>query len=111
MRALTMLTKILPSNIQYPTNSNNYTPNFANLDSENSSDPGMQLNLFKSNKQPNQWFAGALFAFSLLGSIHPNDMNHAKGRHHANFFYSHKIQKSNDDSGILRRGALPSAIC
>jgi hypothetical protein len=57
----------------------------------------MQLNLLKFTKQPNQWFAGALFAFSLLGSIHSHHMSHAQGRSHANLLYSHQIQKSNDD--------------
>ena len=57
----------------------------------------MQLNLPKSTKQPNQWFAGALFALSLLGSIHPHHMSHAKGPYQANILYSHQIQKSNDD--------------
>jgi hypothetical protein len=53
----------------------------------------MQLNLSNSTKQPNQWFAGALFVFSLLGSIH---VSHAKGGRY-NTLYSHQIQKSNAD--------------
>jgi hypothetical protein len=57
----------------------------------------MQLNLLKFTKQPNQCFAGALFAFSLVGSIHPHYMSHVQGRSHANLLYSHQIQKSNDD--------------
>jgi hypothetical protein len=56
----------------------------------------MQLNLSKFTKQPNQWFAGALFVFSLLSSTHPHHVIHAKGRN--NILYSHQIQKSNDDS-------------
>ena len=57
----------------------------------------MQLNLSKSTKPPNQWFAGALFAFSLLGFIHPHHMSHTKEGYHANILYSHQIQNSNDD--------------
>ena len=52
----------------------------------------MQLKLSNSTKQSNQWFAGALFVFSLLGSVH---MSHAKGYY--NILYSHQIHKSNDD--------------
>jgi hypothetical protein len=52
----------------------------------------MQLNLSNSTKQTSQWFAGGLFVFSLVGSIH---MSHAKGRY--NIQYSHQIQKSKED--------------
>jgi hypothetical protein len=41
--------------------------------------PAIQLHLSQSSKQPNQLFAGALFAFRFLGSIHPHHMSHAKG--------------------------------
>ena len=57
----------------------------------------MQLDLLKFTKQPNQWFAGALFAFSWLGSNHPHHMSHAKGYYHANILYAHQIQESDDD--------------
>ena len=52
----------------------------------------MQLKLSNSTKQSNQWFAGPLFVFSLLFSIH---MSHAKG--HYNIQYSHQTQQSKDD--------------
>jgi hypothetical protein len=58
----------------------------------------MQPNISKSTKQPNQWFAGALFVFSLLGSIPPYHMSHVKGGYHTNLLYSHQIEKSDDDS-------------
>jgi hypothetical protein len=38
-----------------------------------------------------------MFIFSVLGSIHPYHMSHAKGRYNANILYSHQIQKSDDD--------------
>ena len=77
--------------------SHHYYPKYPTKDSEDAYNPAMQLHL-KYTKQPNHWFAGALFVFSLLGSIHPHHMSHAKGRYQANILYSHQIQKSNDDS-------------
>jgi hypothetical protein len=77
--------------------SNDCYPKYPTIDTENARDPGMQLNLSKSTKQPNQWFAGALFVFSLLGSITPHHTSHTKGHYHANILYSHQIQKSDDD--------------
>jgi hypothetical protein len=53
----------------------------------------MQLILSNPTKQSNQWFAGALFVFSLLGSTH---MSYARG--HYNIQYSHQIQKSKNDT-------------
>jgi hypothetical protein len=80
----------------FNTSNHSYTK-YPAIDSEDVYDPAMQLNLSKSTKQPSQWFAGALFIFSVLGSIHPYHMSHAKGRYHANILYSHQIQKSDDD--------------
>ena len=77
--------------------SNHHYPKHLTIDSEDAYDPAMQLNLSKLTKEPNQWFAGALFVFSLLGSIHPYHMSHVKGHYHANILYSHQIQKSDDD--------------
>jgi hypothetical protein len=57
----------------------------------------MPLNLSKSSNQPNQRFADALLAFSLLGLIYPHHLIQATGRHHPNIRYSHGIQKNNDD--------------
>jgi hypothetical protein len=78
--------------------SNDYYPKYPTIDSEAAYDPARQLNLSKPAKQPNQWFAGALFVFSLIGSIAPHHLSHAKGRYHANILYSNQIQKSDDDS-------------
>jgi hypothetical protein len=77
--------------------SNDYYPRYPTIDSEDACDPAMQLNLSKTTKKPNQWFAGALFVFSLLASIHPYHMSHAKGYYHANILYAHQIQESDDD--------------
>ena len=77
--------------------SNRYYSKYPAVDSEDVYDPAMQLNLSKPTKQPSQWFAGALFIFSVFGSIHPYHMSHAKGRYNANILYSHQIQKSDDD--------------
>jgi hypothetical protein len=76
--------------------SNDYYPKYPIIETENAPDPGMRL-LSKSTKRPNNWFAGALFVFSLLGYIHPNHTSHTKGQYHANILYSHQIQKSDDD--------------
>jgi hypothetical protein len=82
IRSLTSLTKIQSINMKL---------------FNTSKDPEMQLNLSKSTKQPNNWFAGALFVFSLLGYIHPHHMSYTKGHYHANILYSHQIQNSDDD--------------
>jgi hypothetical protein len=55
----------------------------------------MQLNLLKSTKQPNQCFAGALFVFTLLGTVHPHQVSHTK--RHSSILYSNQTQKSHDD--------------
>ena len=77
--------------------SNHYYSKYSAVASEDVYYQAMQLNLSKPTKQPSQWFAGSLFIFSVLGSIHPYHMIHAKGRYHANILYSHQNQKSNDD--------------
>jgi hypothetical protein len=58
----------------------------------------MELNLSKFIKQPNQWFAGALFALSLLGFIYPHHISQGMEGHGANIRYWHKIQKTNDNA-------------
>src|SRR5580704_7276680 len=78
-------------------NTSNYYPKYPTLDSEDAYNPAIQRNLPNSTKQPNQWFAGALIVFSLLGSIHPYHVSHTKGRYHADIQYLHQIQKSKDD--------------
>jgi hypothetical protein len=78
-------------------NSAHCNPKYPTMGSEDAYDPAMQMNPSKSTKQPNQWLAGALVVFSLLGSIHPHYMSHANRRYHANILYSRQIQKSNDD--------------
>jgi hypothetical protein len=58
----------------------------------------MQLHLSQSPKQPNQLFAGALLAFSLLGSMDPHYWNTENGRYHENFVNQIQVQKNNHDS-------------
>jgi len=57
----------------------------------------MQLHLSQSPKQPNQLFAGAVLAFSLLGSMHPHHWNTENGRYHENFVNQIQVQTNNDD--------------
>jgi len=57
----------------------------------------MQLHLSQSPKQPNQLFAGAVLAFSLLGSIHPIYRNTENGRYYENLVNQIEVQKNNDD--------------
>ena len=58
----------------------------------------MQLHLSQLPKQPNQLVAGAVLAFSLLGSMHPHNWNTENGRYHENFVNQIQVQKNSDDS-------------
>jgi hypothetical protein len=55
----------------------------------------MQLNPSKAIPQPNQWFASAMLAFSLLGSIHPHQRNTEYWRQHENFV--NQVHHNNGD--------------
>jgi len=47
-------------------------------------------------------FAGAVLAFSLLGSMHPHYWNTENGRYHENFVNQIRVRKNNDGSCYRR---------